>query len=62
VYWEFTSILEKIISNILYDRLKVIYERHRELQHQEQDADKEVKLDARIKINKFLSIVVDEMD
>jgi hypothetical protein len=35
VYWEFTSTLEKIVSNTLKDRLKATYQRHHELQRQE---------------------------
>jgi hypothetical protein len=44
------------------DRLKQIYQRHHELQRQERDVYEEVKLDARNRPNKFLSIVVDGMD
>jgi hypothetical protein len=47
VCWEFTSTLEKIVSNTMKDRLKQIYQRHHELQRQERDAYEEVKLDAR---------------
>jgi N-acetylmuramoyl-L-alanine amidase len=62
VCWEFTSTLEKIVSNTLKDRLKATYQRHHELQRQERDAYEEVKLDARNRPDKFLSIVVDGMD
>ena len=44
------------------DRLKQIYQRHHELQYQERDAYEDVKLDARNRPDKFLSIVVDGMD
>ena len=44
------------------DRLKQIYQRHHELQRQERDAYEEVKLDARNRPGKFMSIVVDGMD
>jgi hypothetical protein len=62
VCWEFTSTLEKIVNNTMKDRLKKIYQRHHELQRQEWDAYEDVKLDARNRPNKFLSIVVDGMD
>ena len=62
VCWEFTSIVDKIVSNTMKDRLKQIYQRHHELQRQEQDAYEEVKLDARNRPDKFMSIVVDGMD
>jgi hypothetical protein len=62
VCWEFTSTLEKIVSNTMKDRLKKIYQRHHELQRQERDAYENVKLDVRNRPDKFLSIVVDGMD
>jgi hypothetical protein len=62
VCWEFTSTLEKVVINTMKDRLKQIYQRHHELQCQERDAYKDVKLDARNRPNKFLSIVVDGID
>jgi hypothetical protein len=62
VCWEFTSTLEKVVSNTMKDRLKQIYQRHHELQRQEHDAYEDVKLDARNRPDKFLSIVVDGMD
>jgi hypothetical protein len=62
VCWEFTSTLEKVVSNTMKDRLKKIYQRHHELQRQERDAYEDVKLDARNRPDKFLSIVVDGMD
>jgi hypothetical protein len=62
VCWEFTSTLEKVVSNTMKDRLKKIYQRHHELQRQERDAYEDVKLDARNRPDKFLSIVVDGID
>jgi hypothetical protein len=62
VCWEFTSTLEKVINNTMKDRLKKIYQRHHELQRQERDAYEDVKLDARNRPDKFLSVVVDGMD
>jgi hypothetical protein len=62
VCWEFTSTLEKVVSNTMKDRLKQIYQRHHELQCQEWDAYEDVKLEARNRPDKVLSIVVDEMD
>jgi hypothetical protein len=44
------------------DRLKQIYQRHHELQRQERDAYEDVKLDAKNRLDKFLSIVIDGMD
>ena len=44
------------------DRLKQIYQRHHELQCQERDAYEDVKLEARNRPDKVLSIVVDGMD
>jgi hypothetical protein len=62
VCWEFTSTLEKVVNNRMKDRLKQIYQRYHELQCQERDTYEEVKLDARNRPDKFLSIVVDGMD
>jgi hypothetical protein len=62
VCWEFTSTLEEVVSNTMKDKLKQIYQRHHELQRQERDAYEEVKLDARNRPDKFMSIVVDGMD
>jgi hypothetical protein len=62
VCWEFTSTLEKVVSNTMKDRLKKIYQRHHELQRQERDTYEDVKLDARNRPDKFISIVVDGMD
>jgi hypothetical protein len=62
ICWEFTSTLERIIGNTMKDKLKQTYQRHHELQRQERVAYEEVKLDARNKLDKFLSIVVDGMD
>ena len=44
------------------DRLKQIYQRHHELQRQERDAYEDVKLEARNRSDKVLSIVIDGMD
>jgi hypothetical protein len=62
VCWEFTSTLEKVVSNTIKDRSKQIYQRHHELQRQERDAYKDVKLEARNRPDKVLSFVVDGMD
>jgi hypothetical protein len=62
VCWEFTSTLEKVVSNTMKDRLKQIYQRHHELQRQERHAYEDVKLEARNRPDKVLSIVIDGMD
>jgi hypothetical protein len=47
---------------MMKERLKLIHQRHYELQCQKWDANKEVKLDAKNRLDKFISNVVDGMD
>ena len=62
VCWEFTSTLEKLVSNTMKDKLKENYQKHHYLQLQERDAYKDMKLDAKNRLDKYLSIIINCMD
>lgn len=62
VCWEFTSTLEKLVSNTMKDKLKVHYQKHHYLQLQIRDVYEDVKLDARNRPSKYLSITIDGMN
>ena len=54
--------LEKLVSNNMKDKLKENYQKHYYLQLQERDAYEDVKLEARNRLDKYLSIIIDGMD